>query len=193
LSEKELFAVQPIEELKVECLSSSLRRLEVLVYSAQGSLLWKIREVPTSRVLYYTKLRAALRLWLEWQSVDGSKIIMKREPSLLRQCYDILRYTGEHLWTIKPKRIFGFKNWEIKNGLGKVVGQLKFENPLIIGSQVGHIQDVRGRTISEIRWPALGVFSSHPKGEILIFSEPDKFRLVSIGASLVRLCTFQQR
>ncbi|MEJ5299512.1 MAG: hypothetical protein WHS38_00810 [Thermodesulforhabdaceae bacterium] len=183
-----------MEELKIECLSGCLSRLQVLVYSPQGSLLWEIREIPTtSWLVHFTKFRSAMELWLEWNSADDTmEVIMKRDAGLFRQSYEIFA-GGSLLWTIKMAGFFGVRTWKVLDRHGEIAGQVKFANPFIVGPQNGCVVNARGEVVSEIQWSSLGIFSSHPKGRVFLFSTESGDRILSVGASLIRLCAIQQR
>lgn len=179
-----------LEILQLKCLSSSLQPLRVQICTAKGGFVGEVKEIPRGGILRFTKFRSLLGLRLELRDTQGQLVIFQRAPGLWRKGYDMLDADGRFLWRFQPRGLFA---WELYDSSDRFVASLNFRNPLIVGPQAGHLQNIKKLLLAEIRWHSMGIFSTFPEGSVLLLYDPERFRLAAIGAALIRLCDIQQR
>jgi hypothetical protein len=181
--------------LWVETLASALQPAHFVVRDDRRRLLARIQEIPRGGLLRYTKLRTALRLVLEVdESATGRRLLLERPLGLLRMQYRLLQRDGSPIWRFEARGFLWAGYWRILDPWGRLVGVFRFRNPLILGPQVGYVEDADNRRMARVEWrKPMWLRGGFREATVEVYGDPAPWAEVATWAAIIRGLTLQQR
>lgn len=174
-----------------ECLAGSLKPASFLFRDGLGRIQHRVEQVSSRGLVGYTKLRALMRLELQWDDAErGETLMLRRVPKLLGALWEIGQLDGSIRWRFQG-RGFLLRRWEVTDQHTGSSAAGVIRNPLAFGTQSAELQ-ASGAVMASLRWEDYSLALGCPRRVRSEVHDP-RWSVPALVLAVIRWCALQQR
>jgi hypothetical protein len=171
-------------------LSHSLKPFQMEMRDEKGTPFLFVQEISPFTPLHYTKFRTLFPLKIEFLSTSGGWYLY-RPPTFFRSRFFVKEKDGSVSFQFQPKGFLS-TTYRIYDRSGISIGEGKFSNPFLVGSQKGVVLDRSGRTVVALEWD-FSFWGGYKRGVSVFHEEGDPWWKVGLSFLVLRGILLQQR